>query len=49
MMLTSSESLDTCFFLADNIGRHLSSTVLAELESGLASDINKLVILDIEI
>src|ERR671933_329749 len=32
------------FFAADNIGRHLSSTVLAELESGLASDINKLVI-----
>ena len=37
------------FFAADNIGRHLSSTVLAELESGLASDINKLVISDIEI
>jgi electron transfer flavoprotein alpha subunit len=32
------------FFAADSIGRHLSSTVLAELESGLASDINKLVI-----
>src|SRR5829696_6546959 len=29
--------------------RHLSSTVLAELESGLASDINKLVIEDLEI
>jgi electron transfer flavoprotein alpha subunit len=37
------------FFAADNIGRHLSSTVLAELESGLASDINKLVIEDPEI
>jgi electron transfer flavoprotein alpha subunit len=37
------------FFAADNIGRHLSSTVLAELESGLASDINKLVIEDLEI
>jgi electron transfer flavoprotein alpha subunit len=37
------------FFAADNIGRQLSSTVLAELESGLASDINKLVIEDIEI
>ena len=37
------------FFLADNIGRHLSSTVLAELDSGLASDINKLVISDLEI
>jgi electron transfer flavoprotein alpha subunit len=37
------------FFSADNIGRHLSSTVLAELESGLASDINKLVIEDIEL
>ncbi len=35
------------FFAADNIGRHLSSTVLAELESGLASDINKLVISDL--
>ena len=31
------------------IGRHLSSTVLAELESGLASDINKLVISDLDI
>ncbi|HUG95934.1 MAG TPA: electron transfer flavoprotein subunit alpha/FixB family protein, partial [Nitrososphaera sp.] len=30
-------------------GRQLSSTVLAELESGLASDINKLVIEDLEI
>lgn len=37
------------FFAADSIGRHLSSTVLAELESGLASDINKLEISDIEI
>ena len=37
------------FFAADSIGRHLSSTVLAELESGLASDINKLVIDDLEI
>ncbi|MGI9566015.1 MAG: electron transfer flavoprotein subunit alpha/FixB family protein [Nitrosopumilus sp.] len=36
------------FFAADSIGRHLSSTVLADLESGLASDINKLVIEDIE-
>ena len=37
------------FFAADNIGRHLSSTVLVELESGLASDINKLVVEDLEI
>ena len=37
------------FFAADNIGRHLSSTVLADLESGLASDINKLVISDLNI
>lgn len=37
------------FFAADNIGRQLSSTVLADLESGLASDINKLVIEDLEI
>jgi len=37
------------FFAADSIGRHLSSTVLVELESGLASDINKLVIKDIKI
>jgi len=37
------------FFAADNEGRHLSSTVLAELESGLASDINKLVIEDLEL
>lgn len=37
------------FFAADSIGRHLSSTVLAELESGLASDINKLVIEDIDL
>src|SRR5574339_1257479 len=26
------------FFAADSIGRHLSATVLAELDSGLASD-----------
>ena len=37
------------FFAADSVGRHLSSTVMAELESGLASDINKLVIEDLEI
>ena len=37
------------FFAADNIGRQLSSTVMAELESGLASDINKLIIEDLEI
>ena len=37
------------FFGADSIGRHLSSTVLADLESGLASDINKLVVDDIEL
>jgi electron transfer flavoprotein alpha subunit len=37
------------FFAADSIGRHLSSTVMAELESGLASDINKLVISDLDI
>lgn len=37
------------FFGADNIGRHLSSTVLVELESGLASDINKLEIHDIKL
>jgi electron transfer flavoprotein alpha subunit len=37
------------FFAADNIGRQLSSTVMADLESGLASDINKLVISDLEI
>jgi electron transfer flavoprotein alpha subunit len=37
------------FFAADSIGRQMSSTVLAELESGLASDINKLVIEDLEI
>jgi len=36
------------FFAADSIGRHLSSTVLADLDSGLASDINQLVIEDIE-
>jgi len=37
------------FFAADSIGRQLSSTVLADLDSGLASDINKLVIEDLEI
>ena len=37
------------FFAADSIGRHLSSTVLVELESGLASDINKLVIKDMTV
>ncbi|MDE1763561.1 MAG: electron transfer flavoprotein subunit alpha/FixB family protein [Thaumarchaeota archaeon] len=37
------------FFAADSIGRHLSSTVLAHLESGLASDINKLVVGDLQI
>lgn len=37
------------FFGADAIGRHLSSTVLAELESGLASDVNKLVVDDVTI
>ena len=37
------------FFSADNVGRHLSATVLAELGSGLASDINKLVIGDLDI
>jgi electron transfer flavoprotein alpha subunit len=37
------------FFAADSIGRHLSSTVLVELESGLASDINKLVIRDMTV
>jgi len=35
------------FFGADTIGRHLSSTVLVDLESGLASDINKLEVSDI--
>ena len=35
------------FFAADSVGRHLSSTVMAELDSGLASDINKLVIEDL--
>jgi electron transfer flavoprotein alpha subunit len=49
-----SESLGTfkkpryMFFAADSVGRHLSATVMAELDSGLASDINKLVINDIE-
>ncbi len=37
------------FFGADSIGRHLSATVMAELESGLASDINKLVVADLQI
>lgn len=37
------------FFSADSIGRQLSSTVMVELDSGLASDINKLVIDDLEI
>ncbi len=37
------------FFTADSIGRHLSATVLANLESGLASDINKLVVADIQL
>jgi electron transfer flavoprotein alpha subunit len=37
------------FFAADNIGRQLSSTVVGCLDSGLASDINKLVISDLEI
>ncbi|VVC05219.1 Protein FixB [uncultured archaeon] len=36
------------FFAADSTGRHLSATVMAQLESGLASDINKLVIEDIQ-
>jgi electron transfer flavoprotein alpha subunit len=35
------------FFAADSVGRHLSSTVMADLDSGLASDINKLVIEDL--
>lgn len=37
------------FFAADSIGRQLSSTVMVELDSGLASDINKLVVEDLEI
>ena len=37
------------FFAADSIGRQLSATVMAELDSGLASDINKLVIEDLQI
>jgi len=37
------------FFAADSIGRHLSATVLAELDSGLASDVNKLSIDDLDI
>ena len=36
-------------FGADSIGRHISATVLAELDSGLASDVNKLVIDDIRL
>lgn len=36
-------------FGADSIGRHISATVLAELDSGLASDVNKLVIDDVTI
>lgn len=36
------------FFAADSIGRHLSATVMANLDSGLASDINKLVVADIQ-
>ncbi len=37
------------FFAADSVGRHLSATVLAQLESGLASDINQLVVGDLQI
>jgi len=37
------------FFGADSIGRHLSSTALVELDSGLASDINKLEVSDIKL
>ncbi|MDE1829812.1 MAG: electron transfer flavoprotein subunit alpha/FixB family protein [Thaumarchaeota archaeon] len=37
------------FFGADSIGRHLSATVMAHLDSGLASDINKLVVADLQI
>lgn len=37
------------FFGADSIGRHLSSTALVELDSGLASDINKLEVNDIKL
>jgi len=37
------------FFSADDAGRQLSSTVMAEVDSGLASDINKLVINDLKI
>ena len=37
------------FFAADSIGRHLSSTILVALDSGLASDINKLEISDLVI
>ncbi len=37
------------FFAADSVGRHLSATVMVQLESGLASDINKLVIGDIQL
>ncbi|MEM4274812.1 MAG: electron transfer flavoprotein subunit alpha/FixB family protein [Candidatus Nitrosocaldaceae archaeon] len=35
------------FFAADSIGRHLSASTLAALDSGLASDVNKLEIDDI--
>ncbi|RMF30481.1 MAG: electron transfer flavoprotein subunit alpha/FixB family protein, partial [Candidatus Nitrosothermus koennekii] len=46
---TSDEYIKPRYMLfgADSIGRHLSATVLAELDSGLASDVNKLVIDDI--
>ncbi len=46
---TSDEYIKPRYMLfgADSIGRHLSATVLAELNSGLASDVNKLVIEDI--
>ena len=37
------------FFAADSIGRHLSATVMAQLDSGLASDINKLDVGDLQI
>lgn len=37
------------FFGADSVGRHLSATVMAQLDSGLASDINKLVVADLQI
>lgn len=46
---TSDEYIKPRYMLfgADSIGRHLSATVLAELDSGLASDVNKLVIDDV--